>query len=119
MTVTGPARTAVDLGREHGFETGVVACDAVLHQGLKTGLVKEDLRAVVRTMWCGPDITQAKAAIEIADAGAESPGESLPRLLIWELGIGVPETQFAVRIAAASCGSTSGSDVTCSSSTDG
>lgn len=100
MTVTGPARTAVDLGREHGYATGVVACDAVLHEGLRAGLVKDDLRAVARTMWCWPGITQAKAAIEIADAGAESPGESLLRLLIWELGIGVPETQFALRISS-------------------
>lgn len=99
MTVTGPARTAVDLGREHGYETGVVACDAVLHQGLSTGLEQEDLRAVARTMWCWPDITTAKAAIAVADAGAESPGESLLRLLIWELGIGVPQTQFPLRIS--------------------
>lgn len=99
MTVTGPARTAVDLGREHGFETGAIACDAVLHRGLRTGLVKDDLRAVARTMWCWPDITRAKAAIEVADAAAESPGETLLRLVVLELGIGVPEVQFAMRIS--------------------
>lgn len=100
MRMTGPARTAVDLGREHGHAAGTVACDAVLHQGQKTGLVREDLRAVAATMWCWPDITRSKAAIEIADAGAESPGETLLRLLVWELGIGVPETQFAIRISS-------------------
>jgi hypothetical protein len=99
MTVTGPARTAVDLGREHGYAAGVVACDAVLHEGLRSGLVKEDLWAVARTMWCWPGITTAKAAIESADAGAESPGETLLRLLVEELGIGEPQTQFAVRTA--------------------
>lgn len=99
MRVTGPARTAVDLAREHGFETGVIACDAVLHEGLKTGLVKDDLWAVAKTMWCWPNITTAKAAIEVAHPGAESPGETLLRLLILELGIGVPEPQFAMRIS--------------------
>ena len=100
MLVTGPARTAVDLGREHGFTTGLVACDAVLHQGLRTGLDKDDLWAVTRTMWCWPGITRAKAAIRSADAGAESPGETLLRNLVTELGIGEPETQFAIRIAS-------------------
>src|SRR3954449_11776586 len=32
--VFGLARTAVDIGREHGFEDGVVACDAALRVGL-------------------------------------------------------------------------------------
>ena len=32
--VFGLARTAVDIGREHGFEDGVVACDAALRLGL-------------------------------------------------------------------------------------
>ena len=98
MPVTGPARTAVDLAREHGYTTGVVACDSVLNQGLETGLTKDDLLAVASTMWCWPGSTSIRAAINLADPGAESIGESLTRLLIWELGIGVPETQFPVLI---------------------
>ncbi len=69
------------------------------------------------TMWCWPGITPAKAAIEVADPGAESPGETLLRMLIRELGIGVPETQFAVQVGGASSGSICGWAVTCSSST--
>jgi hypothetical protein len=98
MPVTGPARTAVDLAREHGHVTGAVACDGVLHSGLKTGLVKADLEAVLATMWCWPGVTEARSAIELCDPGAESPGETLLRLLILELGIGVLETQFPVRL---------------------
>jgi hypothetical protein len=94
MRVTGPARTAVDLAREHGHVTGVVACDAVL----RNGVAEADLRAVTSTMWCWPGSTSCRAAIDLADPGAESPGESLTRLLILELGIGVPETQFPVGI---------------------
>jgi hypothetical protein len=98
VPVTGPARTAVDLAREHGYVTGVVACDQVLHEGRSTGLVKADLEAVLSTMWCWPHVSEARAAIELSDPGAESVGESLTRLLILELGIGAPETQFPVRI---------------------
>ncbi len=94
MPVTSPARTAVDLAREHGHETGVIACDRFLHDG---GL-RTDLWAVFSLMWCWPGSTQIRAAIELADAGAETPGETLLRLLILELGIGVPDTQFPVRL---------------------
>ncbi|MGH8964494.1 MAG: hypothetical protein ACRDXB_04075, partial [Actinomycetes bacterium] len=33
LRVTGPARTGVDLGREFGFEDGVVGCDSALRLG--------------------------------------------------------------------------------------
>ena len=70
----------------------------MLHQGLETGLERADLWAVTRTMWCWPGITTAKAAVGDADAGAESAGESLLRILVEELGVGKPQTQFPVRI---------------------
>jgi hypothetical protein len=94
MTVTGPARTAVDLAREHGHEMGVIACDRFLSQGGDVA----DLWALFGTMWCWPGSTQVRAAINLADGGAETPGESLLRLLILELDIGVPDTQFPVRL---------------------
>jgi hypothetical protein len=94
MPVTSPARTAVDLAREHGYETGVVACDRFL----QTGGVRADLLAVLGTMRCWPGSTQVRAAISLADPGAETPGETLLRLLLIELGIGAPDTQFPVRI---------------------
>jgi hypothetical protein len=93
MTITGPARTAVDLAREHGLETGVIACDHFLHRGG----ARAELRAVFSSMWCWPGSTTVRAAINRADGGAETPGESLTRLLVLELGIGVPETQFPVK----------------------
>lgn len=94
MRVTGPGRTALDLAREHGHVTGVIACDHVLSRGVCV----EDLRAVLATMWCWPGSTSARAAIGLADGGSESPGETLVRLLVTELGLGVPDTQFPVRI---------------------
>lgn len=94
MIVTGPARTVVDLAREHGHETGVIACDRFLSEGGE----EAELWTVFGAMWCWPGSTQVRAAINLADAGAETPGESLLRLLVVELGIGVPDTQFPVRL---------------------
>ena len=94
MTVTSAARTSVDLAREHGLETGVMACDKFLHDGGR----RAELEAELGAMWCWPGSTTVRASIELADAGAESGGESLMRLLVRELGIGDPDTQFPVRI---------------------
>ena len=86
------ARTAVDIGREHGFEDGVVACDAALRMGVPRAALARALLPM--TYW--PHVTRARAAVEIADAGAQNVGESLLRLMVLELGIGRPETQYVV-----------------------
>jgi hypothetical protein len=86
------ARTAVDIGREHGYEDGVVAADAAL----RMGATHADLERALERMTCWPHVTQARAAVAVADGGAENVGESLMRLLVLELDIGVPETQFEV-----------------------
>ncbi|MEO5708451.1 MAG: hypothetical protein ABIQ59_01320 [Nocardioidaceae bacterium] len=93
LDTLGLARTAVDLGREHGFEDGVVAADAALRMGV-TGA--ELWRAIERmTFW--PQVTRARAALRVADGGAQNIGETLLRLMVLELDIGVPETQYVVR----------------------
>jgi predicted transcriptional regulator of viral defense system len=92
LQVTGLARTAVDIGREFGFDDGVVAADAALRLGAST----VDLEAVLTRMVSWPYITRARAAAAAADGGAESVGETFTRLLILELGLGTPETQFVV-----------------------
>lgn len=92
LTTTGLARTAVDIGREFGYEDGVVAGDAAL----RAGASRAELDRAIARMASWPRITGARAALEVADKGAENPGESLARLLVLELDIGVPETQFEV-----------------------
>lgn len=92
MPVTSLPRTALDVAREHGLEAGVVACDAALGRGVP----RVALAAELGQMRCWPDITRARAALDHADPGAESVGESLARLLVQELGLGRPETQFPV-----------------------
>jgi len=92
IKVTGLARTAIDIGREHGFEAGAVAVDAAMRRGVDRRQFEEELDLM--TNW--PNITGARAAVEFGDPGAESVGETLARILVEELGIGEPETQFAV-----------------------
>lgn len=92
VRVTALARTAVDVGRQFGFEDGVIAADAAL----RLGADRADLDRVVADMRNWPGITSARSAVRYADPGAENIAESLLRLLVIELGQGVPETQFPV-----------------------
>lgn len=93
LPVLDAARTAADIARESGVVAGVAAADSALRLGATT----DDLWAAAAPMTCWPNVTRVKAAFRLADAGAESLGESLLRLLVLELGIGTPETQFGLR----------------------
>ena len=43
-----------------------------------------------------PHVTWARDAVDLADPGSDSVGESLARLLVIELGLGRPQTQFGL-----------------------
>lgn len=88
------ARTAADLAREHGRRQGIVAFDAALAMGARP----EDLHAAAGAMRSWPGVTAVRDCLDLADGGAESPGESLARLLVSELGVGRPETQFGLLV---------------------
>lgn len=92
LTVTALGRTAVDVAREHGVVDGVVAADAAL----RLGAPRDDLVRAVEEGRNWPHNTWARAAVEIADGGAQTLGETLLRLLVLELGIGRPETQYRI-----------------------
>jgi hypothetical protein len=92
LRATGLARTAVDIAREHGFEDGVVAADAAL----RLGATPDDLSRALARMVSWPHVTEARAAVRVADGGAQNVGETLLRLMVLELDIGPPETQFEV-----------------------
>lgn len=92
LRLTGRARTAVDIGREFGFEDAVIACDAAL----RLGTTRRQLHETLSRMTCWRSTPPVRSAVAIADGGAESVGESLTRLLVLELGIGIPETQFHI-----------------------
>ena len=92
LEILGPARTALDIGREHGLGPGVAACDAALRMGVS----RSSLKRAVEPMRSWPQVRTVRDCVEIADAGSESWLESLGRVLVHELGIGRPETQFGL-----------------------
>ncbi|MCB0894624.1 MAG: type IV toxin-antitoxin system AbiEi family antitoxin domain-containing protein [Nocardioidaceae bacterium] len=88
-----PARTALDMAREHGLVAGVACCDAALRAGVPRAAL-HDARS---RMQCWPHSRVMDAAIGLADPGAESWLESEARMLVHSLDIGRPETQFGLR----------------------
>jgi hypothetical protein len=92
LPVTGLARTAMDLAREHGYLCGVAAAD----RAMRWGVIRDDFDDVVVDMRSWPGVTQCRRAARAADPGADTPGETLTRLMVAELGLGRPETQFPV-----------------------
>lgn len=90
LRLLAPARTALDMTREHGRMAGLAACDAALRLGASRGELEEGLAG----MWCWPRSRTMRWCVDMADGGAESYLESQGRDLVLELGIGRPETQF-------------------------
>jgi hypothetical protein len=93
MPVTTPARTAFDLGRRLGLEDGVQRIDALMNA---TDLKVADVEAIIP---CHPGVrglVQLRRTLDLVDGGAESPYESLTRLLLIKAGFPRPQTQITV-----------------------
>ncbi len=86
LSVTGLARTAVDIAREPDFTRAVVVADAVRARGVQLG--DEVARVPLRH-----GSARARAVSDFADARAASPGESVSRVAIRALGLPSPVLQ--------------------------
>jgi len=89
------ARTAVDIARNHGqggLAHGVVACDSAL----RLGASRRELDEALAPMRCWPNVTVAREAVALSDAGSESVAESLGRLVLVGLDAGPVQTQFGL-----------------------
>ena len=95
LPVTDLARTAMDLAREHGTDCGAAAAD----RAMRWGVMPDDFGDVLATMRSWPGVTRARRAAGVADPGADTPGETLMRLIVLALGIGDPVTQFPVPVS--------------------
>lgn len=91
LTVTSPARTAVDLARIGSLATGVTALDHVLHhhRADRTQLISE-VDAIPKN---GRGKRRARLALALARHDSESPAESLSRARLFELRIAQPALQ--------------------------
>jgi hypothetical protein len=92
--VTSAARTVVDEARHRSTAAAVAAMDAALHRRLTT---VADIEAVILRCWNWPGIRRANRAVRLADGRAESPLESVSRLVIGWLRLPPPDLQPTIR----------------------
>ena len=97
-SVTSLARTAVDTTRRMDFDAGVVLMDAAQRAGAAPQLVADTLVAGARRRGNARSRAVADFA-DFADGRAESPGESLSRVLMSRHGVPIPELQLPVHDA--------------------
>ncbi|MGH3580644.1 MAG: endonuclease domain-containing protein, partial [Mycobacterium sp.] len=93
IAVTSPARTAYDLGRRPGRTTAVIRLDALMQA---TGLKPVDITALADRHRGARGIIGLREMVELSDPGAESPQESVTRLVLTDAGLRPTHTQIEV-----------------------
>ncbi len=94
MAVATIQRTAFDLGRHLKRHTAVAHLDALASA---TGLAREHVLPLVDLYTGARGVRRLKKALELMDAGAQSPKETWLRLLLIDAGFPRPRTQIPVR----------------------
>ena len=92
LPVTSLARTVVDCACVLGVRAGLVVADAALAFGLDRHACAD----IVAGARGARGVRAARAVLDIADDGAESPGETLARWAVLRAGFPPPATQVAV-----------------------
>ena len=93
-SVTTPERTAFDIGRGGAIHSAVARLDAL---AAATGFKVEDVLHIARCHPRSRGLRRLETALELVDAGAQSPRETYLRLLLIEAGFPRPQTQIPVR----------------------
>ena len=93
VSVTSPARTALDLGCWYPTTTAVAAIDALARA---TEIKAADVELLARRYAGRRGITRARQAAALFDAGAQSPKESWLRVVLIQAGLPRPQTQIPV-----------------------
>jgi very-short-patch-repair endonuclease len=93
ITCTNAARTAYDLGRRLSLDTAIIRIDGLLNA---TGYTVGEVASIARRYPGARGIRQLRTALDLADAGAESPQETRLRLLLVRAGLQRPTTQIWV-----------------------
>ncbi|WP_182112363.1 MULTISPECIES: hypothetical protein [unclassified Actinotalea] len=92
LRTTSLERTVVDCAMTEPVRGGVVVADAALHRGAS----RERCAQLLASLGPRRGVVRARLALETADDGAESAGESLARVALLEVGLPRPETQVPV-----------------------
>jgi hypothetical protein len=93
LSVTTPERTAFDIGRGGAVRSAVVRLDALARA---TGFKVDDVLRIAKCHPLSPGLRRLEAALELVDAGSQSPRESYLRLLLIDAGLPRPRTQIPV-----------------------
>ncbi|MFZ1176980.1 MAG: hypothetical protein WAO15_12085 [Mycobacterium sp.] len=93
VTVTSPARTALDLGCWYPTMTAVAGIDALARA---TEIKAADVELLARGYAGRRGIARARQAADLFDAGAQSPKESWLRVVLIQAGLPRPQTQIPV-----------------------
>ena len=93
MPVTTAARTGFDIGRHTPLTAAVQRIDALMNA---TDVKLVDIEAVIVGHPGARGLRQLRRTLDLVDGGAESPYESLTRLLLVQAGFPRPETQIPV-----------------------
>ncbi|AKK26124.1 endonuclease domain-containing protein [Mycobacterium sp. EPa45] len=91
MRVTTAPRTAFDIGRSLPLDTAVPILDALMKA---TRLHPNAVLAIADASHGVRGVRRLRAAMKLADGGAESPQETRLRLLLIGAGLPAPETQI-------------------------
>jgi Protein of unknown function (DUF559) len=94
LSVTSPARTALDFGCWYPTMTAVAGIDALARA---IEIKAADVELLARRYPGRRGIARARQAIELFDAGAQSPKESWLRVVLIQAGLPRPQTQIPVR----------------------
>ncbi|WP_217614946.1 hypothetical protein [Cellulomonas sp. GbtcB1] len=94
LPVTDLSRTVVDLACTEPFASAVVAADHALG---RMGLDPDAARAVLASRGSARGARRAREVLAFADGRSESPGESLSRVRMREVGAPVPVLQQELR----------------------
>jgi len=94
LPTTTAARTAFDLGRRLPLTEAVQRIDALMNA---TSVKVADVDDVAALHPGARGLRRLRGALEFVDGGAESPYESLTRLVLVRAGLPAPHTQIEVR----------------------
>ena len=93
LLVTSLARTVFDLGCRLPMQQAVAVGDAALRQGLSLAQIDAALERGRRRH----GVERSRRSLRFLDSRAESPGESVSRVVLFEIGIPKPELQVEIR----------------------
>jgi hypothetical protein len=93
LLTVGPARAVWEVACRSSLEAGVVTADSALRL---QPILAAALAELQEPFAYYPGSRQGRAAIQLADARSESPGESVTRVQFFRYGVPMPELQYRV-----------------------